>query len=347
VRFAVSQHHLGREAPALAGLVAAAAALFVAAGAGMSYVAGFHPVWNRFEHIVWWWLLVAIAFVGLSFVGYYFGYRGVGKVDGGPDDLSHDERLAAVAAGFGGFLAQGGSALDEVVMRAAGASEREAKVRVTLLGGLEHATVTVPGTAAAIVVLAEGLKKPGLDFSVPWVIGPAIGFAIAFYVAARYRAPWRRRDGWRGKASVLLDAIQLIRKMATRPRSYGLALGGMILFWLCDMFALWACLAAFRFRMNGAAEVVAFATAMIVTRRTGPLGGAGILMCALPPTLWQAGALWPPAVAATIAWRFFTLWLPMPFSFLALPTLRSLADRTRDTPQEGTHVDKKEPALQH
>jgi uncharacterized membrane protein YbhN (UPF0104 family) len=146
---------------------------------------------------------------------------------------------------------------------------------------------------------------------------------------------------------VLLDAIQLIRTMATRPRRFGPEVAGMILFWLSDMFALWACLAAFRFRMDGAAEVVAFATAMIVTRRTGPLGGAGILMCALPPTLWQAGAVWPAAVAATIAWRFFTLWLPMPLSFLGLPTLRAIADRTEESPQEGTRADKNEPALQH
>jgi uncharacterized membrane protein YbhN (UPF0104 family) len=323
----LSPHHLSRSAPQLAALVALAAVLSVSGAAGMAYIAGFDAVRDRFEHVVWWWLLIGLLFVALSFVAYYFGYRGVGKVDDGPDDLSARERLAVVTAGFGGFLAQGGAALDEVVLRAAGASKREAKVRVTLLGGLEHGTVAIPGTIAAMIVLAQGLKRPGLDFTIPWVVGPALGFAIAFVVAPRLNDAWRRRGGWRGKAAVLLDAIELVRRMATAPKQYGVELAGMILFWLCDMFALWACLAAFRFPMNGAAEVVAFGTAMIVTRRTGPLGGAGILMCALPPTLWQAGALWAPAVAATIAWRFFTLWLPMPLSFLALPTLRAIADR--------------------
>jgi hypothetical protein len=48
-------------------------------------------------------------------------------------------------------------------------------------------------------------------------------------------------------------------------------------------------MAAFGYHMNPAAAVIAFGTAMIVTRRTGPLGGGGILMAALPPTLWQCG----------------------------------------------------------
>src|SRR5579884_858466 len=237
-----SRHHLENEAPKLLGLVGVAALLYLGAGVGMAYVAGFGAVRRTLEHPTWWWLPVSLAGVALSFVGYYFGYRSIGKVEGGPDDLATRARLAVVAAGFGGFLAHGGSALDDFVMRGA---------------------------------------------------------------------------------------------------------GGMVLFWICDMFALWAALAAFGYQMNIAAEMIAFGTAMIVTRRTGPLGGAGILMCALPPTLWQCGVPWAPAVLGTFAWRFFTLWAPMPFSFLALPTLRALGETSQETPGEGTHEDEEEPALQH
>jgi uncharacterized membrane protein YbhN (UPF0104 family) len=82
---------------------------------------------------------------------------------------------------------------------------------------------------------------------------------------------------------------------------------------------------------------------MIVTRRTGPLGGAGLLMCALPPTLWYFGAPWASAVLGTFVWRLCTLWVPMPFAFLALPTLRKLGERS----QEVSAGDEREPALQH
>jgi hypothetical protein len=49
----------------------------------------------------------------------------------------------------------------------------------------------------------------------------------------------------------------------------------MLLYWLGDMWPLWAAIAAFGFHMNGASMMVAFGTAMIVTRRTGPLGESG------------------------------------------------------------------------
>jgi uncharacterized membrane protein YbhN (UPF0104 family) len=329
-----------REGKQLLGLIVVAALLTVGAGVGMSYIAGFGSIWKALQSPSWPWLVAAAAGVGASFVGYYFGYRGIGQVEGGPDDLDARSRLAVVVAGFGGFLAHGGGALDEFVMRAAGASKREAKVRVTLLAGLEHGLLAVPCTVAAIVLIASGRHKPGFDFSIPWAVGPAVGFALAFWLAERYRERLRDATGWRGKLGVLYDAIHLVRTMMLAPRTCGRALFAMVVFWVSDMFALWAGMAAWGYRMNVASEVVAFGTAMIVTRRTGPLGGAGILMAALPPTLWQGGAPWTPAVLGTAVYRVLTLWLPMPASFFALPTLRALGESAGDTRTD-------EPALQH
>jgi uncharacterized membrane protein YbhN (UPF0104 family) len=341
------RHRVVREGRQLSGLIALAALLSLGGAVGMAYIAGFESVWKAVQSPSWPWLIASALAVLVSFVGYYFGYRGIGQVEGGPDDLDTRSRLAVVIAGFGGFLAHGGGALDEFVMRAAGGSKREAKVRVTLLAGLEHGMLAVPCTIAALVLISTGRHKPGFDFSIPWVIGPAAGFALAFWAAERYRERLRDADGLLGKLGVLFDAIHLVRAMVATPREYGRALAGFVLFWVSDMFALWSAMAAFGFRMNVASAVVAFGTAMIVTRRTGPLGGAGILMVALPPTLWVSGAPWTPAVLGTFAYRVFTLWLPMPASFYALPTLRALGERKADTPGEGTVVDQKEPALQH
>lgn len=341
-----SQHHLERQAPELLALVALAGALYLAAGAAMGYIAGFHAVWDTLRHPVWWWLPISLGSVALSFVGYYFGYRGVGQVEDGPDDLTVGERLAVVGAGFGGFLAHGGSAIDRFVMRAGGASKREAKVRVGLLAGLEHGVLAFPCSVAAMYLLAVGIGKPPSDFTYPWAIAPWIGFAIAFWAAERYRSRLRGRGGWRERVSVLLDTIHLVRAMFRRPVQFAPALGGMLLFWLTDMFALWAAIAAFGFRMNGGSLVVAFGTAAIVTRRTGPLGGAGILTAALTPTLWYSGAPWAQAVAGVLVYRFFTLWLPLPFSFLAIPKLRELGQESNELPEEETEAEENEPALQ-
>lgn len=156
-----SRHHLENEAPQLLGLVGLAALLYLGAAVGMAYVAGLEPVRRALEHPDWWWLPVSLAGVALSFVGYYFGYRSIGKVEGGPDDLRTGARLSVVAAGFGGFLAHGGSALDDFVMRAAGASKREAKVRVALIGGLEHGMIAVSCNAAAIARFRPTTRTAG------------------------------------------------------------------------------------------------------------------------------------------------------------------------------------------
>ena len=78
----------------LALLTALAALLYVGGGVLMAYFAGFSDVWHAAQHPSWPWLAASLGFVGLAFLGYYFGYRGVGKIENGPDDLSHGDRLA-------------------------------------------------------------------------------------------------------------------------------------------------------------------------------------------------------------------------------------------------------------
>jgi hypothetical protein len=326
----LSHSHVGARSHRLLLLTVLAAVLYLAAGLGLADVAGFGDVWRAAQHPQWQWLAASLGGVVLAFVGYYFGYCGVGSVEDGPDDLTHAERLGVVAAGFGGFFAHGGTGIDRAVMRAAGGSAREAKVRVTLLGGLEHGILAIPCSAAAIVLLVEGVRKPPLDFTIPWAVGPWVGFGVAYWAAERYRARLRRRGGWRQKLSIAFDATHLVGAMFRRPARHATAISGMLLYWLGDMWGLWMAIAAFGLRMNAATTMVAFGTAMIVTRRTGPLGGAGILCAALAATLWYCGAPWTAAVLGTFSYRFFAVWLPQPLSFLMLPRLRRLLEESPD-----------------
>ncbi|HZT85297.1 MAG TPA: hypothetical protein VE984_07760 [Gaiellaceae bacterium] len=346
----LSHSHVEAKSHRLLLLTALAVLLYVGSGVAMAYIAGFDRIWDAARNPSWPWLAASLGGVALAFVGYYFGYRGIGRIEEGPEDLSHADRLAVVAAGFGGFLAHGGGGIDRAVMRAAGASEREAKVRVTLLGGLEHLVLAIPCSVAAILLILQGVWKPPLDFLVPWAVGPAAGFGIAYWAAERYRERLRGRGGWREKLSILLDAAHLIGVMFRNPLRYASAISGMLLYWLADMFALWAGIAAFGYRMNGASLMVAFGTAMIVTRRTGPLGGAGLLGMAIAATVWYSGASWPAAVLGTFSYRFFALWPPQPVSFLMLPRLRRLLASSPDADaptgaEEGAGERTEEPAL--
>jgi hypothetical protein len=328
-------------------LMCLAFALELAAGTGLAYIAGFSNIQQVLPHFWtdWMWLVGVAGSLAISFYGYYLAYDGVFRSEGGPS-VPGPWMRAIVAAGFGGFLSHGGPALDAYALQAAGASKREASVRVSALAGLEHGVLAIGTVAAAIVVLATGRGAPPMDFTLPWAVIPLPGFLLGFWLAERYRARLCGQSGWRGKAGVFLDSIHLIRTLFLAPGEHWPAVPGMALFWATDMFAAWLGLAAFGYQMNAATFIVAMATGMVFTRRTGPLAGAGVLTLVLPLTLWYSGAPLAVATAGIFSYRILTLVLPLPFALAALPGLRAMG-RHRDVGPTGTAEEPSdEPALQ-
>src|SRR5262249_32091145 len=252
---------------------------------------------------------------------------------------------AVVTAGFGGFLARGGAALDDYALQAAGTDERDAKVRVTCLGGMEHGILSLIGTVAAIVVLAMGFPKPPVDFTLPWAVLPVPGFLLAFWLAERDRDQVRDAPGWRGKLGIFLDGIHLVFALFRRPLREAPVLLGMTAFWLAECFAGWAGLAAFGYHMNAARFIIGLATGMVFTRRTGPFAGAGVLELVLPVSLWASGAPLVVAVVGMFTYRALSLWLPLPFALGRLRTLRQLGARSGPGAPGQIQSPPKEPAL--
>jgi hypothetical protein len=318
--------HLERGGAELALLVALAALLELAAGVGLAYVAGFSRVRAVLGDFHGGWLAAMAGALVASFAGYFYGYRGIHRVKDGPR-LSGRRMYAVVAAGFGGFLAHGGGALDRYALEAVGVAEGEAKARVAGLGGLEYGVLAIGGCGAAIVLLVSGFGAPPADFTLPWALLPVPGMLAGFWLAERYRGRFRDRRGWRGAVGTFLQAIHLIRELCVHPLRWGWAPLGMALFWAADTFAVWAGLAAFGFQMGVAELIVGYATGMVFTRRTGPLAGAGILALCLPVCLWYCGAPLATAVVGVFAYRVLALWLPMPFALAFLPTLRTMGER--------------------
>jgi hypothetical protein len=344
----LSGHNVNSSARRLTALAALTVLLFAAGGAGMAYIAGFGHIHRVIEGARWWWLVASVGAVLVAFLGYLLAYWGVKRVEDGPR-LTFTGLLAVVTAGFGGFLAHGGTALDEFAMRAGGADKREAKVRTTALAGFEHGVLAIIVCPAAIVSLLLAVVIPRPDFTWPWALIPPVGFALAILVAEHYRDRMRDRDGWRGKVGIFYDAIHVVWSILSRPRRYGYATLGMMLYWGCDMFALWAATRAFGWTMTPLAIIVALGTGMILTRRTAPLGGAGVMIVALVPTLWYGAAVpFASATMGVVAYRFFTLFVPMPGAFASLPKLRELGRRGEEAPTgHGTSTNKGEPALSH
>lgn len=318
----LDSHHVHRRASVLAILVTLAAALELAAGGGMAYVAGFGAVGRALTGFDWPWLGVAVGATLAAFAGYWLAYQAIFRAgDGKP--LPAGPMTAVATAGFGGFLSHG-TGLDRLALRAAGAARRDAQVRLWALSGLEQGVLALGGCGASIAVLASGAAVPGPSYTWPWAVAPLPGFALAFWLARRYAARLRAARGWRRHLGTFLDCVQLVRRLFARMIARDAGVLGMALFWAGEAAAMWCGLAAAGVRLPVATLVVGFATGMLVTRRSVPFGGAGLLMLVLPLALWACGAPLPAAVAGVFVYRFVTLWLPLPGALAARPSLREV-----------------------
>jgi uncharacterized membrane protein YbhN (UPF0104 family) len=303
--------------------VGASSAIALGTLIAVAWVAGPDHVVARVTDVDPVWFAVAFGAEVLAYVGYVLGYREVARVEDGRG-LPAGDAVAAVAAGFGAFVARGGFAVDVHAFKQAGLSDREVRVRVLGLGALEYALLAPAACAAAIQLLVAGRSKPPEGLTLPWAVAVPIGFAVAFW-AVGHRQRFHGRRGWRGQVAFALDSIHVLRCMFSRRR-HVLGPLGTAIYWFGDIVCLWACLQAFT---HGTPDVslllIGYATGYALTRRTLPFGGAGAVEALLPFALSWCGISLAAAVVAVFAYRIFNLWLPIVPAALGLRRLRSAA----------------------
>jgi len=298
----------------------AAAAAFLGALAVMSAIAGWSKVTSQLHPNLSIWFAVAFGLELLAFCAYVFAYRSVAAVEGGPQ-LGLVESAELVAVGFGAFLAKGGAALDSRALRRGRGGEHEGEVRVMALDALEHAPLAPAAWAAAIALLANGKRKPGLDFTIPWATLVPLGAALAV-VGVRHRDRFTGREGWRGKLGDVLEAIHVLFRLLAGWRRHWPGFAGAAVYWAGDVLCLWACLRPYRASLPFAGVVIAHAVGYVLTRRTLPLAGAGVVEVLMPLTLLASGAPFAGAILGVFAYRIFNLWLPLLPAAAAIPLLR-------------------------
>jgi uncharacterized membrane protein YbhN (UPF0104 family) len=301
--------HLERDAAQHALLVAIGAALALGAVVGISWAAGFESVLHELRHFNPIWLPVAFGMELAAYFGYVVAYREVASVGGGPR-LGLARAGAIVAAGFGVFVIRGGFVVDRHALEAAGLEPRQARIRVLGLGALEYAVLAPAAALAAVILLARGSTHPSLGFTLPWAIAVPIGFVAAF-AALALRPRLRDEGGWRTVLKHALEAVHMLRGLASQGAKYGGAFLGTTLYWVGDVGCLWACLRAFHDSPDLAALVIGYATGYALTRRTLPLGGAGSVEALVSFALAWTGIPLAKAVLAVFAYRLFNLWLPL------------------------------------
>ena len=301
--------HLERDPAQHAVLVLISAALALGAAIGISWAAGFETVLHELRNVDPIWLPVAFGMEVAAYFGYVVAYREVARAQGGPR-LGIGRAGAIVAAGFGVFVIRGGFVVDRHALDDAGLEPREARVRVLGLGALEYAILAPAAALAAVIILARGSTHPSLGFTLPWAIAVPLGF-IAAFAALGLRHRVRDERGWRAGLRNALDALNMLRHLATQGAHHGGAFFGTTLYWVGDVGCLWASLRAFHDSPDLAALVIGYATGYALTRRTLPLGGAGSVEVLVSFALAWTGIPLAKAVLAVFAYRIFNLWLPL------------------------------------
>ncbi len=311
----------------LAGLIVVAAALALGASLGLAWTAGFPAIAKLLVFPHWPWLAAALAGETVAYLGYVVAYREVAQVEHGAE-LELPRAAALVATGFGVFVVAGGFSLDAEALRRAGLGEGAARARVLALGALEYAVLAPAACIAALLVL---LDRQGVDFglTLPWLIAVPLGF-LALLPGLQLLSRLRGPRGWRLRVAHALDAVGVVLGLLRRPVPHGLAFAGIALYWAGDIFCLWACLHAFFASSPPASQLVlGYATGYALTRRTLPLGGAGVVEALLPFSLGWVGIALGPAVLAVVAYRVLNLWLPIVPALAGIPTLRRLSRQDR------------------
>jgi uncharacterized membrane protein YbhN (UPF0104 family) len=311
---------------AVATAIAAIAVLVIARLTGVDQVGrafdSVHPGWIA---------LIGVAEL-LAYPGYIVAYRSVARLHGHPV-LTLPLAARVVIAGFGPFTIGGGFGIDKQTLHAMHEDEHSARVRVLALGVLEWAVLAPTACATAIVLLATGANvMPSLLW--PWAIGVPAGFALASWFAAPRRAERLSRvKGIRGVwVRSAVDGMKAMRTMVREPHKYCGAWLGTGLYWAADIAAFYGGLRTFGLDPGPGKVIIAYATGYAATRRSLPLGGAGVTEALMTYALYWVREPLAPALAAVVAYRVFNFLLAATPALIAHYRLQEAIGKHRRKP---------------
>jgi len=306
--------------PVLASLVAtlvAGVAVIV-----IAHVTGADAIGRAFDHIDWRLIPVVAAVELITYPAYMLAFRSIAEIHGHAK-LSLPLVARVVVAGFGPFALSGGFGIDKRALEAIDADERSARVRVMALGTLEWAVLAPITCGVAIWLLATGANvMPSLLW--PWATVAPIGLGFAFWAGGRPDRLARIGGSYKDWVAQALEGVGVIRTLVRHPRTYFGAWFGTTLYWLADMGAFYAALRVFGLELGPGRVIIAYSTGYAATRRSLPLGGAGITEFLMTYALYWVRLPLAPALAAVLIYRGFNFLL---IAFPALLANRQLKSR--------------------
>lgn len=292
-------------------------------------VTGADAVGRAFDNIQPAWIALIAGAELITYPAYVIAYRSIAKLHGhAPMALPLVARV--VVAGFGPFSLSGGFGLDREALEALNEDERSARVRVIALGVLEWVVLAPIAWVVSVVFLAQGANiMPSLLW--PWAIGVPVGLGFAFWASSPRRVERLKRVGGRRGEWMcsVLEGVGIMRKLVSDPLAWAPAWLGTALYWAADIAAFYGALRAFGLNPEFGKVIIAYATGYAATRRSLPLGGAGLTEFLMTYALYWVRLPLAPSLAAVVAYRAFNLLLAAAPALLAHRQLRPLLERRR------------------
>ncbi len=204
---------------------------------------------------------------------------------------------------------------------------------------LAASVLSVVALAAAAALYAGLDGHAGETATLPaLIVIPCIALALWATSQKRSRRLSRHQPNGRWIRRVLADSVagaSTARTVLTSPREHGLGVFGMTLYWAGDIACLWAALQLVGGRqITISALILAYSGGYVLSRRSLPAGGAGVVEIGLTLALVGMGAPFAPALVAVLIYRLFNFWLPIVPALMLIPTIRELRDRFQHAEQE-------------
>jgi uncharacterized membrane protein YbhN (UPF0104 family) len=278
------------------------------------------------------WIALIVGAELLAYPAYMLAYRRIAGIHG-------HARLALplvariVVAGFGPFAIGGGFGIDRRVLHALDEDEHSARVRVLALGVLEWAVLGPTTCVVSIVLLGQQANiLPSLLW--PWAVLVPLGFGFGLWASAPARIDRvsrirGRRRQWLARP---LEAMGVLHRLLRSPWLHTDAWVGTALYWAADITAFYGGLRTFGLDPGVGKVILAYATGYAASRRSLPLGGAGVTEVLMTYSLYWVREPLAPALGAVVAYRMCNFLLAAMPALIAHRQLRPFLRSQRRTP---------------
>lgn len=308
---------------ALATGIAAIAVLVIAR------VTGADAVGRAFSDVDPAWIALIAGAELLAYPAYILAYRALAQVHGHPA-LALPLVARVVVAGFGPFTMGGGFGIDKQALHALHEDEHSARVRVVALGVLEWAVLAPTTAIVAIILLATGANiLPSLLW--PWAVAVPLGLGAALWASSpRHIGRWSHFKGRGGRMLAdILEGVAALHTLIREPRRFAGAWIGTALYWAADILAFYGGLRTFGLDPGAGKVIIAYSTGYAATRRSLPLGGAGITEVLMTYSLYWVRLPLAPALGAVVAYRAFNFLLAATPGLIAHRQLQPILEASR------------------